>query len=229
MIVINDVLFALNNKSIAFKKRQVLSNISLKIRRGETVAIIGISGCGKSSLLKVLLEQQREQCSLCPQQPMLVESLSVYHNIYMGQLQQHNFFYNLINLMRPFSKPTAEIRQLTQLIGLESQLFTSVDQLSGGQQQRTSIARALYQGQSIFLGDEPLSSVDPIQAIAMLNIIKARHETVVIALHNKEMALGEFDRIIALSNSSIIFDGPANELNDELMANVYQQPDKSHC
>jgi len=218
-------LFALHNKSIAFKQHQVLSNISLEIKHGETVAIIGISGCGKSSLLKVLFEQQRQQSALCPQQPMLVESLSVYHNIYMGQLQQHHFLYNLINLMRPFAAPKAQISALTKLVGLEPQLFTSVDQLSGGQQQRTAIARALYQQQAIFLGDEPLSSVDPVQATSLLALIKSRHDTVVIALHNKEMALSEFDRIIALSNTHIIFDGPATQLSDELIATVYQQPD----
>ena len=223
----NVPLFALHNKSIAFKHREVLSNISLEIKRGEKVAIIGISGCGKSSLLNVLFEQQRQQTALCPQQPMLVESLSVYHNIYMGQLQQHHFIYNLINLMRPFAAPKSQVSQLTQLIGLEQQLFTSVDQLSGGQQQRTAIARALYQQQPIFLGDEPLSSVDPVQATALLTLIKSRHPTVVIALHNKQMALNEFDRIIALGNGGIIFDGPATELTDELLVTVYQQPTTS--
>ena len=223
----NVPLFALHNKSIAFKHREVLSNISLEIKRGEKVAIIGISGCGKSSLLNVLFEQQRQQTALCPQQPMLVESLSVYHNIYMGQLQQHHFIYNLINLMRPFAAPKSQVSQLTQLIGLEQQLFTSVDQLSGGQQQRTAIARALYQQQPIFLGDEPLSSVDPVQATALLTLIKSRHHTVVIALHNKQMALNEFDRIIALGNGGIIFDGPATELTDELLMTVYQQPTTS--
>jgi len=218
-------LFTLVEQSIAFKAHQVLSNISLEIRRGETVAIIGVSGCGKSSLLKVLFEQQRQQSAFCPQRPMLVDSLSVYHNIYMGQLQQHHFVYNLINLMRPFAAPKAEIRQISQLLGLESKLFTSIDQLSGGQQQRTAIARALYQQQAIFLGDEPLSSVDPVQASALLTLIKSRHHTVVIALHNKQMALNEFDRIIALGNTGILFDGPAAQLNDELLEVIYQQPD----
>lgn len=221
------LLFSLQQQSISYQTQKVLSDISLEIHSGESIAIIGISGSGKSSLLKVLFKQQYQQSAFCPQQPMLVDSLSVYHNIYMGQLQQHHFIYNLINLMRPFSTPTAEIRQLSKLVGLEPHLFTSVDKLSGGQQQRTAIARALYQQQAVFIADEPLSSIDPVQANTLLKLIKSRHQTVIIALHNKHMAINDFDRVIALSNSSIVFDGPATQLTDELLEVIYQQPNSS--
>lgn len=217
------VIFSLTDQVIGYKNQPVLENVSLNISQGETVAIVGASGSGKSSLLNTLYYQRRESVALCPQQSMLVDSLSVYHNIYMGQLQNHHFIYNLVNLMRPVSHHRRRINELTQALGLADQLFKSVDQLSGGQQQRTAIGRALYQKKSIFLGDEPLSSIDPVQGAALLKLIKARHATVVIALHNKEMALNEFDRVIAIAEGRIVFDCAARQLNSQQIEAIYHQ------
>lgn len=201
----------------------MLAQLNLTINAGETVAIVGASGSGKSSLLNALYAQQREQAALCPQQSMLVASLSVYHNIYIGQLQSHSFIYNLINLIRPFRYHEQLIGELTAVLGLQGQLFRSVDQLSGGQQQRTAVGRALYQNKAIFIGDEPLSSIDPIQGSALLKLIKRRHQTVIIALHDKEMALKDFDRVIALAEGKVVIDCAANLLNSQQIDAIYHQ------
>jgi len=217
------VIFSLVEHAIGYKNQSVLAAVNLTIKAGETVAIVGASGSGKSSLLKTLYAQQRELAALCPQQSMLVTSLSVYHNIYIGQLQRHNIFYNLFNLIRPFQQHLHDIGQLSALLGLKAQLFKSVDRLSGGQQQRTAVGRALYQKKSIFLGDEPLSSIDPIQGAALLQLIKQRHQTVVIVLHDKEMALNQFDRVIALADGQVVIDCAANLLTAQQMDAIYQQ------
>jgi len=218
-----DVAFSLIEQSIGYKNHQILNRINLTINVGETVAIVGASGSGKSSLLNTLYAQQREKSALCPQQSMLVTSLSVYNNIYMGQLHHHNVFYNLLNLARPWRQHRQQISQLCTLLGLKSKIFKSVDRLSGGQQQRTAVGRALYQQKSIFLGDEPLSSIDPIQGAALLQEIKQRHQTVVIVLHNKEMALNEFDRVIALADGQIMIDCAANLLSPQQIDAIYHQ------
>ena len=87
----------------------------------------------------------------------------------------------------------------------------SVEALSGGQRQRVAIARALYQGHDLFLGDEPVASVDPHQASQLIQLIHARHATSVVALHQRELALTHFTRVIGLGKQA---DGQGHVLLD---------------
>lgn len=201
----------------------VLTDISLCINAGEKVALLGPSGAGKTSLLNALYQQQPAQIAWCPQEQALVDVLSGYHNIYMGQLERHSAFYNLFNLIKPFARHKQAIRQLAKRLGVEEQLWKSVSQLSGGQRQRVGVGRALYRQQDIFLGDEPVSSLDPIQAQDILQLIVESHQTVVVALHNREQALQNFDRIIGVKASRIVFD----KLAAELQAGEHNQDDHS--
>jgi phosphonate transport system ATP-binding protein len=197
-----------------------LNDITLNINSGEKVALLGPSGGGKTSLLNALHQQCADQIAWCPQEHGLVEALSGYHNIYMGQLDQHNVLYNLANLIKPLAKPKQAISELSILLGLDPQqhLWQSVSQLSGGQRQRIGIGRALFRQQENFLGDEPVSSLDPVQAQKILELILNRHKTVILALHNRQQALSNFDRIIGIKAGRIVFDSPAKEL----IKNKYQ-------
>ena len=201
-----------------------LNDISLSINAGEKVALLGPSGGGKTTLLNTLHQQTSEltcadNIAWCPQEHGLVEPLSGYHNIYMGQLQQHNALYNLVNLIKPLAKPKKAINELAAELGLETDLlFKPVSQLSGGQRQRIGIGRALYRQQETFLGDEPVSSLDPVQAQQVLQLIIQRHTTTILALHNRKQALENFDRIIGIKAGRIVFDSPAKEL----IKNKYQ-------
>jgi phosphonate transport system ATP-binding protein len=191
-----------------------LNDITLRINSGEKVALLGPSGGGKTSLLNALHQQCADQVAWCPQEHGLVESLSGYHNIYMGQLDQHNALYNLANLIKPLAKPTQAISELSVLLGLDPQqhLLKNVSQLSGGQRQRIAIGRALFRQQENFLGDEPVSSLDPVQSQQIVELILSRHKTVILALHNRQQALSNFDRIIGIKAGRIVFDSPAKEL-----------------
>ncbi len=197
-----------------------LNDITLNINSGEKVALLGPSGGGKTSLLNTLHQQCADQIAWCPQEHGLVESLSGYHNMYMGQLDQHNALYNLANLIKPLAQPKQAISELSVLLGLDPQqhLWQYVSQLSGGQRQRIGIGRALFRQQENFLGDEPVSSLDPVQAQQILELILSRHKTVILALHNRQQALSNFDRIIGIKAGRIIFDSPAKEL----IKNKYQ-------
>ncbi|MBL4798016.1 MAG: ATP-binding cassette domain-containing protein [Oleispira sp.] len=197
-----------------------LQNITLRINAGEKIALLGPSGGGKTSLLNTLHQQCADQVAWCPQEHGLVEVLSGYHNIYMGQLDQHSAWYNLANLIKPFAKHKSEIYELALLLGLDPELhlWKSVSQLSGGQRQRIGIARAFYRQQDTFIGDEAVSSLDPVQAQMILELILSRHKTVVMALHNRQQALKNFDRIIGIKAGKIVFDSPAKEL----IKNKYQ-------
>lgn len=208
-----ELLFTLNGQHLAYGKTQVLSDLHLDIHAGEKVALIGPSGAGKSSLLQLLYRQQPEQIALCPQDNALVNNLSVYNNIYMAQLERHNSFYNALNLIRPWPQHKQAIAPLAAQLGLQEKLWTSVDQLSGGQRQRVVLARALYRQKPIFMGDEPVSALDPLQAEQILKQVLAQHTTSVVVLHNRHLALSCFERIIAIHHGKIVFDRPAAELN----------------
>lgn len=197
-----------------------LQDITLRIKSGEKIALLGPSGGGKTSLLNALHQQCADQIAWCPQEHGLVDVLSGYHNIYMGQLAEHSVWYNLANLIKPFAQPKHEVSDLALLLGLDPELhlWKSVRQLSGGQRQRIGIARAFYRQQETFLGDEVVSSLDPVQAQMILELILHRHKTVIVALHNRQQALKNFDRIIGVKAGKIIFDSPSKEL----IKNKYQ-------
>ena len=214
-------LFELNNRRLEYQGQMVLDNLSLTIHRGERVALVGGSGAGKSTLLKALREQLPNQVAWCPQQPGLVPMLSAFHNIYMGALDRHSFFYNLGNLIKPMPAARREVGDIAQSIGLENHLFSSVDKLSGGQQQRTSIGRALIQRRAIFIGDEPVANVDEYQAERLLKLICQEHESVVLALHDIDQALQFCTRIIGLKDGAIALDAASDQLSASDLSGLY--------
>lgn len=216
-------LFQLQQQSLKKGRTEVLSHISLTLYRGEKVALIGPSGAGKSSLLEWLYAQQSGQIALCPQSSGLVDILSAYQNIYMGGLERHGTLYNLSNLIYPRQADRHAITTLAAELGIADQLWKSVDQLSGGQRQRVAIGRALFRRQPVFFGDEPVSALDPQQAENILQLVIRRHETLLVSLHNRRLALDHFDRVIALRQGVISYDGPAAALTGAALDALYAQ------
>ncbi len=214
-------LFEFKNRCLEYQGQKILDNLSLTIDSGERVALVGGSGAGKSTMLKALREQSPDQVAWCPQHPGLVPMLSAFHNIYMGALDRHSFLYNLGNLIKPMPAAQREVGAIAQSIGLENQLYSSVDKLSGGQQQRTSIGRALIQQRAIFIGDEPVANVDDYQAERLLKLIGQQHETVVLALHDIEQALKFCHRVIGLKDGKIAVDAPSHQLCVSDLAGLY--------
>lgn len=217
------VVFQLSDQSFHYGEHRVLDNITLCIRRGEKVALLGPSGAGKSTLLNLLYQQQPRCSALQPQGGGLVDLLSVYHNIFIGGLDRVGTLAALWNLARPLPSQRRAITELTRVLGLEEKLWQSVDRLSGGQRQRVAIGRALFRQQPVFLGDEPVSSVDPAQAQTLLAHVLKQHETAVVSLHNSELALDHFDRIIALRDGCVCCDCPAAGMSREQLDEFYQQ------
>ncbi len=213
--------FNLKKQRLGYGQHQVLENLDFKIIPGEKVAIIGKSGAGKSTLLLALREQLVQQVAWCPQQPGLVPMLSCHHNIYMGQLDQHSFLVNLCRLIYPGKNVTQEIANITQLLDLSDSQFQPCQQLSGGQQQRTSIGRAIYSQKSIFLGDEPVSALDEYHAPQILNILCDHFKTLVLALHDVQLAKAHCQRIIALKDGRILFDKDSQQVSNSDIHQVY--------
>jgi len=200
----------------------VLPGLHLALEPGEKVALLGPSGAGKTTLLQALRVRALRDTAWCPQEPALVPALSVFHNLYMGALERHGTFYNLLNLIRPTAHQRRRVGALAEELGLADKLFTSVDRLSGGQAQRTALGRALYSERPILLADEPVSSLDEEQAGRLLHLALARHDTAVVALHHQEQALACFDRVIGLAGARVALDAPTAELDRRDLAGLYQ-------
>jgi phosphonate transport system ATP-binding protein len=201
---------------------QVIFDLSLTISEGEKVAIIGPSGAGKSSLLHYIYQQLQTNAALCSQRQGLVDNLSIYHNIFMGALARHHWLYNLVNLIRPFKQDLSNIAVLCQQLELDQLLAKKVDQLSGGQRQRVALARALYQQQDIFIGDEPFSALDPLMASRLLDTVLARHKSVIMVVHDRELAMNAFDRVIALDRGRLVLDSRQQSVNQQQITQLYQ-------
>jgi phosphonate transport system ATP-binding protein len=214
-------LFELHNVNVSYGGHIALHDISLAIGEGETVALIGASGAGKTTLLNKLYAMQADACAFVHQHYALVPQLSVFHNIYMGQLDRRPNWYNLLNLIKPRKRVLEEVYPILDTLGLREKIFSKVGALSGGQQQRVAVGRAMYRGGRVLLADEPVSSIDALQGEAVLNLILMAGKTVVAALHSVDFAHRFFGRIIGLCGGHIRFDLPAERVSQSDIDTLY--------
>jgi ABC-type phosphate/phosphonate transport system, ATPase component len=199
----------------------VLGPLDLKVERGECVALVGRSGAGKSTLLSLLRDAKRRDAALVPQNLGLVDTLSVFHNVYMGQLAQHSNLYNLINLARPFAAQVRAVQAELEHLDMSNSLWTRTGELSGGQRQRVAVARALFQAGEVLLADEPVSALDGPRAIAVMDALSARYETAVIAMHDVDLALRYADRLVGIRDGLIALDQPAGQIDYDALRALY--------
>ena len=240
-------MFALAGVAKRYGGVVALAPLSLEIAPGETVAIIGPSGSGKTTLLRLLggmlrpdagsvqidgqplerLEPGRELARLVGfmhQQYDLVPTLAVIHNVLAGRLGEWSVLRSLISLVSPRERETA-VRALER-VGIGEKLYTRTARLSGGEQQRVALARLLVQNPRAILADEPVSSVDPARAEAMVALLTAVAEeegkTLIASLHSVPLALAHFRRVIALRAGVVVFDRPASAVGAADLDTLYQ-------
>lgn len=215
-------LLSLRGESAGYRGKTVLRDLDLTIRPGERVAILGRSGAGKSTLLGLLHERLRRQAALVPQAAALVRTLSVFHNVYMGRLDRRSTLHNLRTLVRPARADADEVAGVLRSVDMAEHLHAKAGALSGGQQQRVSVARALYDGRPILIGDEPVSALDRRQGEAVLGRMCEAHDTLILALHDVALALARCDRILVLAGGRVALDAPARELEAAALAPFYE-------
>jgi len=199
----------------------VLGPIDLRIEPGEHVALVGRSGAGKSTLLALLHDRTRRDTALMPQNLGLVDTLSVFHNVYMGQLAAHSSAYNLINLIRPFRRQIDAVRHVLEQLDMEATLWTRTGELSGGQRQRVAVARSLFQAGDVLLADEPVSALDGPRSEAVMQALTSKYTTTIIAMHDLALARRYATRLIGIRGGTIALDSPVDSVSSDALDALY--------
>lgn len=204
--------FDLTGLTASFGGERVIAPLSLNVKDGERVALVGRSGAGKSTLISLIHQQVKRESSLVPQDLGLVNALPVFHNVFMGQLDAHSTFYNTLTLIRPFSRDSTAVRALLKELSMPEKIWIPAATLSGGQRQRVAIARALFRQSSLLLADEPVSALDGPMAHLVMSLLNKRFRTSVIALHDVELALKYCTRIVGIQDGQIALDETSDRL-----------------
>lgn len=225
-----------------------LKNINLEIEQGEFVAIIGLSGAGKSTLLRTInrmhditdgelivngenvndlkgksLRKFRRHIGMVFQSFNLVTSTTVINNVLTSRVPDMPFYKSMIGV---FSKEDKVIAlEALDKVGILDKAYVRADQLSGGQQQRVALARTLAQKPEIILADEPVAALDPITATQVMDDFKRINEemkiSVLINIHHVDLALKYATRVIGIKAGEIVYDGPSNMVDSEILKQIY--------
>ena len=224
-----------------------LADVSLTVRPGEFVAVLGPSGAGKTTLFRCLtgltrpdrgtvtidgheitrlrgqaLRDARREVALIFQQFNLIRRVSALQNVLVGRLAPAPTWRVLL---RRFARGDRQLAlRCLDTVGLLDKAYTRADQLSGGQQQRVAIARALAQDAKVILADEPVASLDPESAATVLESLRAVVATgvaVVASLHQVHLARAYADRIVALRDGRVVEDAPAASVDARALEVIY--------
>lgn len=244
--MVNKNILSINKITKKFNDTLALDNININIEKGEIVALIGPSGSGKSTLMnlttgtvkpdsgEILVDNSEiskfsnkefaKKVGMLRQQFDLVENINVIHNVLIGRFNEWGFWKSFISLFKPQDIEYAQTA--LKKIGMEDKIFEPTSELSGGQQQRVAIARLLVQNPLLILADEPVSSLDPVNARNVLSLItelaKNEQKTLVASMHSVEFSKEFFERIIGMKYGKIIFDDKVENITDEMIKKLYE-------
>lgn len=225
-----------------------VDNVSFEVESPQIVGIIGRSGAGKSTFLRVMNRltdasageiivdgvdvlalnarkklQWQKRCAMIFQQFNLVPRLDVLTNVILGRLNDQSTLRACLKFF------TAEERRaalrLLDRFGVAQTALQRAETLSGGQQQRVAICRAMMQEPEFILADEPIASLDPLNARlvmeALHSINREEQITVICNLHTLDTARMYCDRVIGMRAGAVVFDGPAEDLTDATAREIY--------
>jgi phosphonate transport system ATP-binding protein len=240
------------NVTRIFGQKAAVDRISFTIDRPAFVGIIGRSGAGKSTFLRMMnrltdassgeilvdgrnvlalrgadARAWQSQCAMIFQQFNLVPRMDVASNVLHGILNRRSTIQTMFNLW-----PRADILRAIDILdrlGIAEQAPKRAEALSGGQQQRVAIARALMQDPKIILADEPIASLDPMNAQIVMDTLKRINvedgRMVIANLHTLDTARRYCDRVIGMRDGRIVFDGTPDQLSTGVARDIYGADD----
>ena len=242
------IMLKINNLTKKFGSNTAVNSVSIDVEKPIMLGIIGASGAGKSTLLRMInrLETQtsgsisfdglsvsdlngaakakwQSNCAMIFQQFNLVPRMDVVSNVLHGTLNKRSTVATFFNLY-----PRSDIHTAIEILGrlgVAEHAAKRAEALSGGQQQRVAIARALMQDPKIILADEPIASLDPMNAQIVMETLRRIHDedgrTVIANLHTLDTARRYCDRVIGMRNGNVVFDGTPSELTTEVARKIY--------
>ena len=241
-------MLEIRNVTRRFGKNVAVNGVNLQIQPGQMVGIIGRSGAGKSTLLKTInrlidpsegsisfdgtevsslrgvqLRRWQRDCAMIFQQFNLVPRLDVLTNVLLGRLNHRSTALNLLSIFTREER----IRAIAALerLDIARTALQPAGTLSGGQQQRVAIARALMQEPKLILADEPIASLDPLNAKVVMDALRDINLrdgiTVITNLHTLDTARTYCNRIIGMQGGAVVFDGAPEDLTIEAVRLVY--------
>lgn len=226
-----------------------LAGINLSVEKGEFIAVLGLSGAGKSTLIRCInrlieptqgeirwegrdvrgtsgseLRQYRSKVGMIFQNFNLIDRLSVLQNVLVGRFGKTPLW--RIPLQQYTLEDLETAYRALERVGMGEFKTIRASRLSGGQRQRVAIARALAQKPAMILGDEPISNLDPVTAIEVMELLKSINQkdgiTMMINLHSVEIAKQFATRTIGIANGKVAYDGPPIGLTDKVLSDIYQ-------
>lgn len=246
-------MLELQNVRKCFGDKIAVDDVSLQFRPGEFVGILGRSGAGKSTLLRMInrltdptsgairmeglevsrlrgepLRRWRRRCAMIFQQFNLCPRLDVITNVLVGVVAERPLASSLIKLF-PAQDRARAILEL-EALDMAQAALQRTETLSGGQQQRVAIARAMMQQPDVLLADEPVASLDPVNAEvvmdALLRVCRTRNIPVIVNLHSLEIAQHYCDRVVAMSRGRVVFDDRPQRLTGDALSLIYGKSGK---
>ncbi|MBE1293389.1 MAG: phosphonate ABC transporter ATP-binding protein [Rhodobacteraceae bacterium] len=232
----------------AFGPNVAVDSADVIVDRPAMIGIIGRSGAGKSTLLRMLnclteatsgqilfdgrditalkgseKRHWQSECAMIFQQFNLVPRMDVVSNVLHGTLNRRSTLATMFNLF-----PNEDIHRAIDILdrlGIAEHAAKRAEALSGGQQQRVAIARALMQDPKIILADEPIASLDPMNAQVVMQSLRQIHEEdgrmVIANLHTLDTARRYCDRVIGMRDGRIVFDGTPSQLTTGVARDIY--------
>src|ERR1700754_3904493 len=225
-----------------------VDKVSFACGRGELVGIIGRSGAGKSTLLRLInrltdpgegritwdgvdvsqlkgkpLRRWRRRCAMIFQQFNLCPRLDVITNVLVGVVAERPLAASIFKAF-PARDRAQAILELDTL-DMAGAALQRVSTLSGGQQQRVAIARAMLQDPELVLADEPVASLDPVNAEVVMEALQRicleRRVPVIVNLHSLEIARRYCTRVLAMARGAVVYDGPPQGLTPAVLERIY--------
>ncbi|WP_395543776.1 phosphonate ABC transporter ATP-binding protein [Neotabrizicola sp. sgz301269] len=241
-------MLEVKNVTRLFGPKAAVDHISFSVETAGFVGIIGRSGAGKSTFLRMMnrlteassgeilfggrdvlalkgaqARAWQSDCAMIFQQFNLVPRMDVASNVLHGILNRRSTLTTMFNLW-----PRADILKALEILdrlGIAEQAPKRAEALSGGQQQRVAIARALMQDPRVILADEPIASLDPMNAQVVMDTLKRINvedgRMVIANLHTLDTARRYCDRVIGMRDGRIVFDGTPEQLSTQVARDIY--------